>query len=153
MMSSKRRQRRPTPARATNVRAATEQRSVRRAVTKALTWCVQSLAQLIRGFVVPFLVAIALVAALAYFVLPTPTWRSQREDADRGRARLAHLVEMHTELREAIALLRTDEEIERLARRDFNLIYPGEQAYIVLPEGPASDVDQAAPGSVLDEDS
>jgi len=40
------------------------------------------------------------------------------------------------ELRERIRLLNTDEEIERLARRDFNLVFPGEEAYAVLPPPP-----------------
>ena len=32
-----------------------------------------------------------------------------------------------------IQLLQTDTEIERIARRDFGFVYPGEEAYAILP--------------------
>ena len=34
---------------------------------------------------------------------------------------------------ERIERLQTDEEIERLAREQYNLVFPGEEAYAVLP--------------------
>ena len=36
-----------------------------------------------------------------------------------------------------IARMRTAEEVERIARRDFNLVFPGEEAYALLPAPPA----------------
>jgi len=40
-------------------------------------------------------------------------------------------------LRQEIARMRTDDEVERIARRDFNFVLPGEEAYAVLPAPPA----------------
>ena len=35
-------------------------------------------------------------------------------------------------------LLQTDAEIERIARRDLGLVYPGEEAYAILPRPAAA---------------
>lgn len=91
----------------------------------------------VRGFVLPLMLALVLFAGLVYFIFPTTTWLDQRAEASEVDAELQELMAEQTELREAISRMRTDEEIERIARRDFNFVFPGEEAYAVLPAPPA----------------
>ena len=53
-----------------------------------------------------------------------------------GRPNLTVLNSESERLEERIALLGTDAEIERLARENYNLVRPGEEAYAVLPPPP-----------------
>ena len=80
------------------------------------------------GFVVPLVVALALFAGLVYFVFPTTTWLDQRAEASELEDTLDVLTAEQNLLREDIARIRTPEEIERIARRDFSLVFPREEA-------------------------
>jgi len=91
----------------------------------------------LRGFVLPLMLALVLFAGLVYFIFPTTTWLDQRAEAAEVTETLRQLEVEQTELRESIARMRTDEEVERIARRDFNFVFPGEEAYAVLPAPPA----------------
>ena len=78
--------------------------------------------------------ALAVLAGLA--VLPARTWLSQRQDMADANADLARIEAEVAELSRELELLQTDAEIERLARQHFDLVYPGEESYrIVPPEG------------------
>jgi cell division protein FtsB len=50
-----------------------------------------------------------------------------------ARADLARVESEVAELRADLELLQTDAEIERLAREDFDLVYPGEESYRIVP--------------------
>ena len=91
----------------------------------------------LRGFVLPLMLALVLFAGLVYFIFPTTTWLDQRAEATEVQANLEELLEEQSVLREEIARMRTDDEVERIARRDFNFVFPGEEAYAVLPAPPA----------------
>lgn len=93
--------------------------------------------RVMRGFILPLMLALVLFAGLVYFIFPTTTWLDQRAEAAEVDDELGALVQEQAELREEIARMRTDEEVERIARRDFNFVYPGEEAYAVLPAPPA----------------
>ena len=72
-----------------------------------------------------------LVIGLA--ILPARTWLSQRNSQTDAQSRLERL-ETEVELLEArLELLSTDAEVERLARKNFDLVYPGEESYWILP--------------------
>ena len=102
------------------------------------------------GFVVPLLTAVALFAGLVYFVFPTTTWLDQRAEAAELEETLELLTAEQNLLREDIARMRTPEEIERIARRDFNLVFPGEEAYALLPAPPTPvDIPTSWPFSIL----
>lgn len=88
------------------------------------------------GFIFPLMVALVLFAGLVYFVFPTTTWLDQRAEAAELDADLEKLTAEQIRLREDIGRIRTPEEIERIARRDFNLVFPGEEAFAVLPAPP-----------------
>lgn len=75
----------------------------------------------------------ALLGVLAFAVLPTQTFLDQREATSEAEQRLAVLRDQNTAYEDRIERLETPEEIERLAREQYNLVFPGEEAYAVLP--------------------
>ena len=72
-------------------------------------------------------------AVLAFAVFPTSTYLDQRADTAEAEERLAVLRAQNDAYEERIERLQTVEEIERLAREQYNLVFPGEEAYAVLP--------------------
>lgn len=102
------------------------------------------------GFIFPLLVALVLFAGLVYFVFPTTTWLDQRADASELDEQLQVLNAEQLRLRDDITRMRTPEEIERIARRDFNLVFPGEEAFALLPAPPQQvEIPSSWPFSVL----
>jgi cell division protein FtsB len=93
--------------------------------------------RVVQGFVLPLMLAVVLFAGLVYFMFPTATWLEQRAEAAEVEDQLNELLAEQRELRTHISRMRTDEEVERIARRDFNFVHPGEEAYAVLPAPPA----------------
>ncbi len=79
------------------------------------------------------LVALVLIAAMFLFLFPIRTWAGQRGELGEERARLALLRRENERLIAEAEKLRTDAEIERLARERFDLVRPGEHAYAILP--------------------
>jgi cell division protein FtsB len=80
--------------------------------------------------------ALALAGVMALAVFPAQAWRHQRQERTALRAQEAALAAENQALQARVDQLRSDEEIERLARQ-YNLIKPGEEAYFLLP-GPAA---------------
>lgn len=78
-------------------------------------------------------VAIGLAAVIAIGVFPTRTWLDQRARTSDAEQRLEVLRDQNAALEARAQRLQSDEEIERLAREQFNLVLPGEEAYVVLP--------------------
>jgi cell division protein FtsB len=76
---------------------------------------------------------IALLGLLAVAVFPTQTYLDQRRDTTEAEQRLAVLRDQNAAYEARAARLQTAEEIERLAREQYNLVFPGEEAYAVLP--------------------
>ena len=79
------------------------------------------------------LVTLAFVGVLFLAVFPSRTFLAQRASLSRAEHQLAVLSEQNSILEERARLLRDDEEIERLAREEYHLVRPGEEAYVVLP--------------------
>ena len=77
--------------------------------------------------------ALALVGVMALAVFPAQAWRHQRQERTALVAQEAALVAENRALQARTEQLRTDEEIERLARQ-YNLVKPGEEAYFILPQ-------------------
>ena len=73
------------------------------------------------------------VGVLALGVFPTRDFLDQRTDLGNTQEQLSVLREQNEALEERIDALSTPEEIERLAREQYNLVHPGEEAYSVLP--------------------
>jgi len=66
-------------------------------------------------------------------MFPTGTWLDQRAEASEVDDELTSLIGEQAQLRYDISRMRTEDEIERIARRDFNYVFPGEEAYAILP--------------------
>lgn len=78
---------------------------------------------------------VALVAALSWG--PLQTYRQQQAETADAEAELTELDRQIAELDERVRALGEDETIEQIARDDFNLVLPGQEAFRLLPEGPA----------------
>ena len=89
-----------------------------------------------------FVVVLAGITLLAVF--PARTYFAQRQDLAAASERVEVLSEQNTELSERVKRLQTDAEIERLAREQYDLVKPGEEAYAILP-APDGDKPKAAP--------
>jgi cell division protein FtsB len=99
----------------------------------------------------PF-VAVLLLVALAITlagIFPFRQMIAQERQVDQTQAQLDALVEESRSLEERVASLRTDAEVERLAREQYGLVEPGETGYIVesptvpavpAPVSPAAEV-------------
>ena len=88
-----------------------------------------------RGWAV--VAAIVAVGVLFVAVFPTRTWLAQRQDLAATERKLAVLSTQNAEMTARVQRLNTDAEIERLARQDYNLVRPGEEAYAILPSAEA----------------
>jgi len=79
--------------------------------------------------------ALALVGVLCLAVIPTQAYLGQRRHRDDLAAQVATLAATNDALRQRAATLDSDSEIERLARLHYHLVRPGEEAFVILPDG------------------
>ena len=98
--------------------------------------------------------AVATIALLAVSVFPTRTWLDQREAIGTTTAELDQLRAERAALEARVDLLDSDAEIESIARSQYGLVLPGEEAYAVLPapEAPIVVPELWPFGAVLDAD-
>ena len=82
---------------------------------------------------VALVVSIAAIALLFVGVFPTRAFVAQRDELAAAESELAGIEATNAQLEERVAALGTDAEIERLAREQYNLVFPGEEAYALLP--------------------
>lgn len=75
----------------------------------------------------------ALLGVLAIGLFPTQTFLQQRATTAEVEERLEVLRAQNEAYEARIEALQTDEEVERVAREQYNLAFPGEEAYAVLP--------------------
>jgi len=77
--------------------------------------------------------AVVAIGVVFTFVNPTRQWLDQRGNIAAAHERVAVLDDKSAELSQRAAQLRTDAEVERLAREQYGLVKPGEEAYAILP--------------------
>jgi len=77
--------------------------------------------------------SVALTGLLVYAVFPVRTYLNQRAETNRAREQLEVLSEENDRLEQRADELRDPETIEEIARRDHNLVMPGEESYAILP--------------------
>jgi cell division protein FtsL len=82
--------------------------------------------------------SLALVAIMFLFVFPTRSYLAQQRQVGSARKAVAALKVQNDQLERQAKRLQTPSEIERLAREQFNMVLPGEQAYTVLSSQPTS---------------
>jgi cell division protein FtsB len=96
--------------------------------------------------------AIVVVAGLLLLlVLPTRAWLSQRGSIASAERRLAVLQEENAKLSARVAALQTPEEVERVARDQYNLANPGEKVLSVLPAPALTNLPSGWPFPLVDE--
>lgn len=81
---------------------------------------------------------LALVGVLFLAGLPARAYVAQRRERADVAARVEALAAENRELAAREARLQTDAEIERLARRHYNLVRPGEEVFAIIPAPPAA---------------
>ncbi len=95
---------------------------------------------------------VSVLAPLGVLLLagfPARAWVAQHREREKVATELADMAAQNRRLEDRVRLLQTDAEIERLAREQYNLVRPGEEAYAVLPPpAPA----ETAPSPVEDDD-
>ena len=83
--------------------------------------------------------SLTVIAIMFLFVFPTRSYLAQQRQVRAARHAVEVLKAENKELSREARELQTPSEIERLARVQFNMILPGEQAYNVVPPAkPAS---------------
>ena len=77
--------------------------------------------------------AASLVTLMLLGVIPIQEWFEVRDTKDELLVELAEIEELNESYRVEIDDLKTDEEIEKIARSVHNLVKPHEEAYYVVP--------------------
>jgi len=77
--------------------------------------------------------AAIIFAVFVFGVFPTGRYVEQRQELDRATTELQQLEAENEALRERVDRLESDEEIERVARSEYDLVRPDEEVYAVLP--------------------
>lgn len=77
--------------------------------------------------------AVATIAVLATYVFPTRTWLDQRAALAETSVEFEALKAERDALEARVDQLDSDGEIELIARSEYGLVLPGEEAYAVLP--------------------
>jgi cell division protein FtsB len=96
----------------------------------------------------------ALVAAaglLLLLVLPTRAWLGQRSDIASAQQKLAVIETENAKLQARLKALLTPEEIERVAREQYNLAGSGEQVFSVLPPPTLTNLPSGWPYGLVNE--
>ncbi|MFN8016002.1 MAG: septum formation initiator family protein [Acidimicrobiia bacterium] len=77
------------------------------------------------------LVIVTVIATMFIYVYPIRSYYSQRQLEKLEKHRLSVLKEANSKMRTERRNLVTDEEIIKIAREQYRLVKPGEEAYIV----------------------
>jgi len=81
--------------------------------------------------------AIFLLVVLYLVAVPARNYWTQRADTARADGSLDALQSEIDELEARTVALEDPDEVERLAREEYHFVYPGEEAFVVLPAAPA----------------
>jgi cell division protein FtsB len=94
----------------------------------------------------PALLTIVASAVFGFGIVPTRSYLDRREQVAVTEDHLAELEQANARSRQQRDRLRTDAEVERLAREQYGLVKEGEEAYrIVPPPQPPSEIPDVWP--------
>jgi cell division protein FtsL len=79
------------------------------------------------------LAVLVLCGAMYLFVFPARTYLAQKQDIAGQEQTIAVLKAENTKLAAESTALRDDSTIEQIARAEYGLVMPGQQAFMVLP--------------------
>jgi len=77
------------------------------------------------------LIALGVAAILFVFVFPTRSYLTQRRQVANAQHDVASLREQNAQLAALDQKLRSPQEVERMARQQFSLVFPGEHLYYI----------------------
>ena len=97
------------------------------------------------------LATLGLALVLFTAVFPTRTFLTQRAATSAAEERMSVLTEQNAALEARAGQLEDDEEIERLAREQYNLVMPGEEAYAMLPSAAPPATEPSPPADEPDD--
>lgn len=78
---------------------------------------------------------LVILAVFVFGVFPTGSYLEQRNELNRAIDELEQLEAENEVLTRRVARLESDEEIERVARKEFDMVLPEEESYLILPPG------------------
>ena len=87
--------------------------------------------RVLRALIILAVTGVAVAVTWTWGVNPVQNWFAQRDEITQLEARLVEVRASNAALQAEIEQLQTDAEIERIARRDLGLVYPGEEAYAI----------------------
>ena len=76
-----------------------------------------------------------ILAVFVFGVFPTGSYVDQRNELERTVDQLEQLEADNEVLQSRVERLESDEEIERVARQEFDMVLPDEESYLILPPG------------------
>lgn len=79
-----------------------------------------------------------MAALLFLFVLPSRTYLAQRHSLSEAQTRLQVFEVQNAKLAADAERLKSDAEVERLAREQYGLVKPGEKAFVIVPSPKAA---------------
>jgi cell division protein FtsB len=82
----------------------------------------------------PLVVTVLVCLTLALGVFPTRTYLEKKKEVSLAQEQVDNLTRQNDEKQARVDTLQTPEEIEAIARGEYNLVKPGEESYEVLPE-------------------
>jgi cell division protein FtsB len=77
--------------------------------------------------------AVLVCITLALGVFPTRTYLERKQEVALAQQQVDNLTAANDEKQARVDRLQTDEEIEAIARGEYQLVMPGEEPYAVLP--------------------
>jgi len=81
------------------------------------------------------LLGLVILAVFVFGVFPTGSYLDQRDQLRDAERQLAEIEAENRELQLRVERLESDVEIERVARKEFDMVLPNEESYLVLPPG------------------
>jgi cell division protein FtsB len=81
----------------------------------------------------PLVLTVLVCVTLALGVFPTRTYLERKQEVALAQQQVDNLTRENDDKQARVDQLQTDEEIEAIARGEYQLVMPGEEAYEVLP--------------------
>lgn len=78
---------------------------------------------------------LVILAVFIFGVFPTGSYLEQRKELNRAIVELDEIQAENEALQLRVERLESDEEIERVARKEFDMVLPSEESYLILPPG------------------
>jgi cell division protein FtsB len=94
---------------------------------------------------------VAAAGLLLLLVLPTRAWLAQRSAIASAEHRLGIVENENAKLQSRLQAMQNPEDIEQVAREQYNLANPGEKVFSVLPAPTLTNVPSGWPFSVVNE--